>query len=387
MNTFVENKHLKFLDLNKNVISKINVTWLNNQKLETLDISENKIKMIEQNTFVGLIDLNYLYLNKNNITNINSHGFKGLMKLITINLSQNKITALEDNTFMHLTYLKELYISDNKLHDLRRALNDLEHLLTFHQQSLKNLNLRKIKTIECGSFRFMLNLQSVHLQHNISNRDLSCLFYLNSSEKRFLIEKLNIDYTNLILLSVGSFKNTPYILNLSLQHNMISTIQNGSFKELTRLYSLNISHNCLENINNGIFVGLKSLKVLDISHNQLTVLGNLTNLNSLVFLKLSFNVTTHIHQGIFTTLNVLTYLDLSGNKIHYIDSNAFTLKKTFMRKISLQYNMLIALPWNIFDKRNLSFQERNYRLVSLELKGNNLSNDEKNCWIEHAVEA
>lgn len=83
--------NLDFLDLSKNQISwtieDMNAPFQVLRKLDRLYLSENKIKSINKNAFIGLISLTHLDLAYNNITSMQSDAFLKLPKLTELVLN------------------------------------------------------------------------------------------------------------------------------------------------------------------------------------------------------------------------------------------------------------------------------------------------------------
>ncbi|RZF48530.1 hypothetical protein LSTR_LSTR015430 [Laodelphax striatellus] len=104
--------------------------------LRTLDLSSNKIKLVEEDALGRSELLRHLLLAENQlesvphslppyllvldldhnfISNITSEDFSGLYKLRTLRVAWNKITVVSDEAFSHLSSLKNLDLSGNPL--------------------------------------------------------------------------------------------------------------------------------------------------------------------------------------------------------------------------------------------------------------------------------
>ena len=105
--------------------------------LSMLDLKENQLEKVENDTFRGFQKLELLEIAYNNITEIDSDGFSDLRKLKTLQMRNNKINIVKNNWFKHL---KEV------------SLIDLRHNL--------------IETFEPPYFRWPSNLKTLLLQSN-----------------------------------------------------------------------------------------------------------------------------------------------------------------------------------------------------------------------------
>ena len=105
------------IDISQNNIESIERNQLGRMfpKLSTLDLSRNKIKYLQSDTFVKLIELNNLNLENNIITNIEETVFDNLDKLHTLDLASNYITVLNFRWFKDLHSLNTVSLAHNKI--------------------------------------------------------------------------------------------------------------------------------------------------------------------------------------------------------------------------------------------------------------------------------
>ena len=85
------NLNLTKLLLKFNQITKIN---LNSDGLESLDISNNLIQIIEKDSFQNMVSLQNLSISKNRIISMENGSFEGLSNLLSLNLSFNYLFDL-----------------------------------------------------------------------------------------------------------------------------------------------------------------------------------------------------------------------------------------------------------------------------------------------------
>jgi hypothetical protein len=105
---------LEYLDLNSNEISCIETNaFAPLVKLKCLILISNKLESLSGGRFVGLGSLKRLKLNNNCISEIGQDAFLGLGELEDLDLSGNKLRSVEPYAFDHLTLLKCLNLKEN----------------------------------------------------------------------------------------------------------------------------------------------------------------------------------------------------------------------------------------------------------------------------------
>ena len=98
--------------------------------LRTLNVSQNKIKYLSQNTFCDLTRLNTLDIARNHIHFLSRNVFKGLNSLKCLILRKNRIQMIESSTFLPLHQVNSINLEDNCLSGLNDNLFDGNSNLT-----------------------------------------------------------------------------------------------------------------------------------------------------------------------------------------------------------------------------------------------------------------
>ncbi|RVE46213.1 hypothetical protein evm_009103 [Chilo suppressalis] len=186
--------------LNCNKISiLLNGTFKNHNKLIKLDLSENKIVVIEQYS-LPLHMLQYLNINDNkingNITKdifspapfikqldlcnfvfkrINENAFVDLPVLSKLNLSSNELEFIHSNNFMNMDEMLVLDVSNNKLFefesiDVSRLINVAPNLVSLSiggnpiscKEIVRAVQLKEFKKLEITSMHQILHDDNVH---------------------------------------------------------------------------------------------------------------------------------------------------------------------------------------------------------------------------------
>lgn len=70
--------------------------------LRRLDLSQNKIISINDNAFVGLDQLEELYLGDNSLTRVPAIALQSLKRIVTIHMDRNPVLQLSTGDFVHL---------------------------------------------------------------------------------------------------------------------------------------------------------------------------------------------------------------------------------------------------------------------------------------------
>jgi hypothetical protein len=180
--TFDHNGELQWLNLERNSITDIHLaTFRNNSRLRHLDISRNKIKLINPDTFIHNKELTFLYLQGNNISDISTSSFRGLEQLKELDLSNNNIERLDPLVFQNtltstnrqshqVSKLKHLNLAQNKI----RSFN-FELYFPMNSNSDTSTSTFQLEYLNISSNRLTtLNLTLVKwLNHTTADTDLT----------------------------------------------------------------------------------------------------------------------------------------------------------------------------------------------------------------------
>ena len=285
-----------------------------------------------------LLNLKWLYLNRNNITAIPKNTFSGLSALESIDLSHNAITTITNGTFSGLTKLGTLRVHDNSIRTVSRgAFADLKALkvLELHRNSISvipngtflgldelarlDLSSNHLATISSGNFFGLKPLTWLNLRRNSITTISSGAFV------GLKLRWLALNFNNIAVIASDSFAGLTALTDLLLSNSGITTVAAGAFSDLKELIRLYLSWNNVASISRGTFSGLAALKELHLSNSGIATLANgaFTGLTALTQLSLVDNDITSIASGAFAGLTTLTHLDLSDNALTSIPPGAF----------------------------------------------------------------
>ncbi|XP_075981606.1 uncharacterized protein LOC142980161 [Anticarsia gemmatalis] len=149
-------KDLLSVDLSDNNLTYINRTFLqNNDYLQALDVSRNKITDLPPGTFQFMKNLKLLNLSSNYLTRLRYGSLRGLHKTEILDLSKNKISQLDVDIFHECDELKTLII-------------DYNNIKTFSVERLI-LALKKIRTLSLGGNPILCR----EIVHNIKSANVT----------------------------------------------------------------------------------------------------------------------------------------------------------------------------------------------------------------------
>lgn len=131
--------------------------------MQVLDLSGNKIPELQSEIFkrAGLVNLQKVFLRNAGIYDINSDAFKDMRILIEVDLSDNHLAKLEQNTFLGNERLRVLVLSGNPLKTLiNQQFPTLQHLRTLELQRCE------LKEIHSLAFTRISDLETLRMDNN-----------------------------------------------------------------------------------------------------------------------------------------------------------------------------------------------------------------------------
>ncbi|XP_066548227.1 podocan [Amia ocellicauda] len=369
----------RHLSLQNNQIREVFVDELSRLfRLETLNLQNNKLTShgLEDEAFVLLDHLSYLYLANNKLTTAPMHLPPSL---VSADFAANQLTKIYPYTFGQKPGLKSVYLHNNKLTDaglpdqMFKGSDNLEVLimssnfLRYVPQNLPSalyrlhLKNNKLEKIPKGAFDNLSNLRELYLQNNLLSNDgmdnetfsnLNSLEYLDLSNNNLSVVPKGLP-RNLVLLhleknaiesipgdTLTPIRNLEYLL---LHNNRLRSrlIDPQAFQGLKKLHTLHMYNNRLERVPKGMPRRAKTLMLL---HNLISEIGrnDLATLYTLTELNLSYNRLTspRVHKEAFRKLRLLESLDLSGNQLHTLPAG---LPKS-LQVLKVKDNQLTAIP-------------------------------------------
>merc|ERR550539_1324756 len=282
-------KTAKRLLLNDNKISRVPALGLFNRlpQLESVDLSRNRIEVIEEGAFEGANSILEIILSENRIRDVNSKLFHGLVKLESLSLYSNKISCVTPGAFDALVSLKSLNLIANPFNcNCHMAwFADWLRIKGFtsggprcaHPQHLKD---RPIYALANHDFRCTDGNDAGCLGDNYCPPECTCtgtvvrcshakLKAIPSGIPRETSE-LYLDVNEIRVIDTEKLKHLKSLTRLDLSNNHITVLPPDVFANLSRLATLIVSYNKLQCVQSQAFSGLKNLRILSLHGNDIS---------------------------------------------------------------------------------------------------------------------
>ena len=282
--------HLKYCYLHRNRLTEVpNVSYLSN--LRRLYLDRNDISFINTSSLLGLTSLTHLYLYQNDISYVNFSSLHGLNSLAYLYLDRNDIVHVD---LPSLPAISKVRLYGNNIAGIDEDV----------WQNIRNVKVLEIKynNLE-GSLNIsaLVNLETLSASNNMidsiiltSHSQLATIDLSNNKLDQFppLINNYSVPALNILDLSENPFTGsmiTPYLpslTKLTLDHMAIQEIQ---FSEGSPITHLNLNHNQFD---------------------TLPILEALAS--TLVSLKLEHNAINSVNRSAFSNMSNLEELYLTG---------------------------------------------------------------------------
>jgi len=210
--------------------------------LEKLNLSSNALESVPPKTFFHNDGLLHLDLSHNSIHSLSIDAFrKSTSRLQSIDLSYNRLTVIQSNTFglgdkNAFTRLQSINLSAN-------AIEKLEHYAFGDLEALKRLDLSKNKISKPETdfpFGQMDALEELNLAENQLSKPESMPLSLAPS-----LQRLNLSSNSISHLSDQSFAYNPRLWSLDLSGNQIDILTERFFSHQIALVALKLDNNPL----------------------------------------------------------------------------------------------------------------------------------------------
>ncbi|XP_018404944.1 PREDICTED: protein artichoke-like [Cyphomyrmex costatus] len=249
---------LYFLDLHDNSLNDFNLNEKGNE-LFVLNLDNNKFNNIQRYnqykealSMVGLKNLHYLSISRNELSTVESDAFRDNNELLFLNLSSNVIKYLHINTFTNLQYLKTLDLSSNQLENILQISNEIEISSLY-------INSNSIKKIISYAFVHMPKLIKLLMGNNqIDEVDINAFAHLT------VLEELDLSGNMLNSLPIGWTESLVSLKYLDLSYNRFISLESLSLTNTLPLIEIYLRNNLLEYLNVKYFENLPQNLTIDL---------------------------------------------------------------------------------------------------------------------------
>ncbi|XP_041975343.1 leucine-rich repeat-containing G-protein coupled receptor 4-like [Aricia agestis] len=179
-------------------------------------INHNMIRYLKSNEFINNTKLEYLDLSYNNIGSLKSDTFKGLSMIRHLDLSWNEIAEVPENSLLAMPSLSQLKLA-------RNYLTRVGHIKST-SLTLLDISSCEINTIGKDSLEGLPSLLDLDLSHNL-------LSFIPDSISSNTLKHLNLNYNRISSVSNVTFFMLPRLSSLSVVGNRFTMIWNKSYFE------------------------------------------------------------------------------------------------------------------------------------------------------------
>ncbi|XP_062575134.1 uncharacterized protein LOC134237068 [Saccostrea cucullata] len=215
--------------------------------IQLLDLSNNKLQVLDENSFTGLQGLQHLNLKNNRLKTITNRSWRTLTSLRHLDLHNNDIREIQSDLFEYNQEMEYLDLSNNKI-------NTIEESCFTHLSQLKELHLESNNIVNLPSIFLPfnpLNFQFLYLDRNpLVDFPLPIVYYRS-------LEKVSLRHTNIdlhefrdndLLLSINY-----YALRSSVAKWSEENIKGSNDKSPERLRKIDVSGSRVENVQLDVF--------------------------------------------------------------------------------------------------------------------------------------
>ncbi|XP_052077202.1 chondroadherin-like isoform X1 [Mytilus californianus] len=202
---------------------------------KTLDVQQNKISTIAEDTFSKLTSLEMLHLGFNQISTCTADMFNGLVSLKVLVLSYNQISIIAADTFKDLLSLTTLVLDNNKISTI--ASDMFKDIMSLDVLGLSN---NQISIITADTFKGLMSLGTLILSRN----QISTIAK-NAFKDLISLKYLYLDYNEISTIARDTFKGLVSLTYITLTGNDFTSISPNIFRKITNITRLYLGYNSI----------------------------------------------------------------------------------------------------------------------------------------------
>lgn len=203
---------LKYLDISFCNVLQPNLQGFPNLRRAVLN--HNMVRYLRSNEFINNTKLEYLDLSYNNIGSIKSDTFRGLNMLKYLDMSWNEIATVPEDSLLEMPSLVQLKLS-------RNYISRVGHLKST-SITILDMSSCEINTVGKDSLEGLQSLVDLNLSRNL-------LSYIPDSISSNTLKYLNLNYNRISAVNNFTFFMLPRLTGLSVIGNRFTTIWRKSF--------------------------------------------------------------------------------------------------------------------------------------------------------------
>ncbi len=173
---FRSNLDLVYLNASYNMLQTLDGRFTDLPQIVYLDLSHNRIRSIRNSTFSYCDKLQRLYLQYNNLSEIEPSAFVSVHSLQILNLAHNRLTYVSEHLFADMTSLSELYLNNNLISQIEANV-----FLTVERVEILNLAHNRLSHVPEDLFADMSSLRELHLNDNALRHLNADIFVVRSA--------------------------------------------------------------------------------------------------------------------------------------------------------------------------------------------------------------
>ncbi|GFT36048.1 toll-like receptor Tollo [Nephila pilipes] len=227
------------LHLNVNKLTEVPKTLKFLQQLRSLDISNNRISVINNASYQGLRVLYSLSLAGNSIGNLSKGVFEDLPSIRVLNLADNNVQSIEQGTFDEVPELHALRLDSNLISDI----NSL--FINLHDMLMLNISANRISWFDYALIPIGLQWLDVH------DNQIETLGNYYDLESVLKLRTLDASYNKITDIEASSLPNSIEILFLN--NNLVKNIRPFTFLGKQNLTRVELKSNYLETLEMNAF--------------------------------------------------------------------------------------------------------------------------------------
>ncbi|EFN73944.1 Protein toll [Camponotus floridanus] len=235
---FANLTNLQDLSLSGNALAEIPYAVRVLKLLKTLDLGNNHVSRIDNDSFSGLNQLYGLRLVDNKLENVSREAFASLPGLQVLNLANNIIRHVEQSAFSANSVLRAIRLDGNKLTEIRGAFTSLSTLVFLNvsdnkllwfdyshlPSSIEWLDIHANQISELGDYYMLRNT----LRIKMLDASYNLITALTEANVPDSVETLFLNNNRIRSVAGGTFQQKPNLDKVVLYGNEIGNLEIGA---------------------------------------------------------------------------------------------------------------------------------------------------------------